>query len=54
MKSVINPKIGTRIRELRHSKGISQENFAKEIGMSRTYFANIELSKRNVSLINID
>lgn len=54
IKSLINPKIGTRIRELRHSKGISQENFAKEIGMSRTYFANIEFGKRNVSLINID
>ena len=51
---MITQKIGTRIRELRHSKGISQENFAKEIGMNRTYFASIELGKRNVSLINIE
>ena len=51
---MITQRIGNRIRELRNCKGISQERFAKEIGMDRTYFASIELGKRNVSIINIE
>ena len=51
---VITQKIGARIRELRTQIGISQEKFAMKIGMDRTYFASVELGKRNVSIVNIE
>ena len=51
---MITQKIGARIRELRTQLGISQEKFAMKIGMDRTYFASVELGKRNVSIVNIE
>ena len=51
---MITDKIGNRIRELRNQMGLSQEKFAKKIGMDRTYFASVELGKRNISIINIE
>ncbi|MBQ8546327.1 MAG: helix-turn-helix transcriptional regulator [Clostridia bacterium] len=51
---MITQKIGARIRELRTQLGISQEKFAMKIGMDRTYFASVELGKRNISIVNIE
>lgn len=51
---MITNKIGNRIRELRVKTGLSQEKFAQKIGMDRTYFASVELGKRNVSIINLE
>lgn len=51
---MITEKIGTRIRELRKKTGLSQEKFATKIGMDRTYFASVELGKRNISIINLE
>ena len=51
---MITQKIGARIRELRTQLGISQEKFATKIGMDRTYFASVELGKRNISIVNIE
>ncbi|OQB14962.1 MAG: anaerobic benzoate catabolism transcriptional regulator [Firmicutes bacterium ADurb.Bin193] len=51
---MITVKIGERIRELRKITGLSQEKFALKIGMDRTYFASVELGKRNVSIINLE
>lgn len=45
--------LGNRIRELRRKTGLSQEKFALQIGMDRTYFASVEAGKRNISLCNI-
>lgn len=52
----LDPKIrvGLRIKELRAELGMSQEAFAYSIEMSRTYFAEVETGKRNVSIENID
>lgn len=47
-------RVGLRIKELRSELGISQETFAYSIGMSRTYFAEVEVGKRNISIRNID
>lgn len=51
----LNPKmrVGLRIKELRSQLGMSQETFAYSIEMSRTYFAEVETGKRNVSIENI-
>ena len=51
---MITDKIGNRIRELRCRTGLSQEKFAQKIGMDRTYFASVELGKRNISIVNIE
>lgn len=51
---MINEQIGLRIRELRKIKGLSQEKFANEIGMDRTYFAGVENGKRNISMLNLE
>ena len=50
---MITVKLGARIKELRNQKGLSQEKFALDIGMDRTYFASVEAGKRNIAIINI-
>ena len=50
----IKLNFGYRVRELRHTLGLSQETFALQIDMDRTYLASIESGKRNVSLENIN
>jgi len=47
-------QLGERIKRLRNELGYSQERFAMLIDMDRTYFATVELGKRNVSLHNIE
>lgn len=44
---------GRRVRELRKSRGLSQEAFAAECGLDRTYVGGIERGERNVALRNI-
>jgi len=51
--AMITVQLGERIRELRQSTGLSQEKFALSIGMDRTYFASVELGKRNIAIINL-
>lgn len=50
----IKVKIGKRLRELRNARGLSQEKFAYECELDRTYIASIEQGKRNVSIVNIE
>ena len=52
--TMITERVGNRIRELRSQTGLSQEKFALKIGMDRTYFASVELGKRNIALKNIE
>ena len=44
---------GSRVRALRKAKKLSQEDFALEIGLDRTYLGGVERGKRNVALLNI-
>ncbi len=46
-------KLGARIRDLRTAKGFSQEDFAAEICLDRTYMGGVERGERNVSTINL-
>ena len=50
---MITVELGKKIKQLRMKKGLSQEKFALEIGMDRTYFASVEAGKRNISICNI-
>jgi transcriptional regulator with XRE-family HTH domain len=47
-------RFGQRVRELRTTKGLSQEAFAAKCGLDRTYISGIERGRRNVSLRNIE
>ena len=51
---MIQKRVGERIRELRTKTGLSQEKFALKIGMDRTYFASVELGKRNIAIMNLE
>ena len=45
--------LGLRIRELRKAKGFSQEGFAAEIGLDRTYMGSVERGERNIATLNL-
>ncbi|WP_368865488.1 helix-turn-helix domain-containing protein [Stenotrophomonas maltophilia] len=46
-------KFGHRVREIRISKGLSQERLAFSSGLDRSYVGGVERGQRNVSLLNI-
>lgn len=46
-------EFGRRVRELRTREGLSQEAFADNCDLDRTYIGGIERGERNVSLRNI-
>lgn len=46
-------KFGKKIRELRKERGFSQEGFADEVGLDRTYMGGIERGERNIATLNI-
>ncbi len=51
---MIEREIGLRIKDLRAEAGISQEKLAFEIGMARSYLAEVETGRRNVSIRNLE
>jgi len=53
MKKNILKKFGENVKQLRKSRGWSQEKLAEEAGLHRTYIGSIERSERNVSLVNV-
>ena len=50
----IQEKFGLLCKKYREEKGISQEKFALKIGMDRTYYASVEMGKRNIAIVNIE
>lgn len=46
-------KLGKKIRELRKEKGFSQESFAYEVGLDRTYMGSVERGERNIATLNL-
>ena len=51
---MIEREIGLRIKDLHAEAGISQEKLAFEIGMARSYLAEVETGRRNVSIRNLE
>lgn len=47
-------RFGDRVRTLRQERGWSQEGFAAECGLDRTYIGGIERGERNLALRNIE
>lgn len=52
--SDVQVRFGTRLREVRQQKGISQEKLAELAGLHRTYVSSVERGERNISLVNIE
>ena len=50
----IRTRFGAAVRARRRVLGLSQERLAERAGLHRTYVAEVELGKRNVSLVNIE
>lgn len=46
-------KIGKLIREARKRQGFSQEDFAAEAGLGRTYVGRVERCEQNISIQNL-
>lgn len=44
---------GLRLKQIRKSKGISQERLMMLTGINRTYISEVERGIRNISLVNI-
>jgi len=49
----ISVAFGNKIRDLRKSRGLSQEAFAGIAELDRSYIGGVERGNRNISLINI-
>ena len=49
----VRKEFGIRVRELRKAAGYSQEGFADECGLHRTYIGAIERGEKNISIDNI-
>lgn len=46
-------RFGARVRALRRAAGYSQEAFALEVGLDRTYMGGVERGERNLALLNV-
>ena len=45
--------LGRRIKELRQTNGYSQEAFAGECGLDRSYYGGVERGERNIAVLNL-
>lgn len=50
----VNEYVGTRIKELRESKGYSQEELSNKLTLTRTSISNIETGRQRLNLKNIE
>jgi transcriptional regulator with XRE-family HTH domain len=50
MENRLQIQFGLRCKDLRLKAGYSQERFANLINMDRSYYASIEVGRRNVTL----
>jgi transcriptional regulator with XRE-family HTH domain len=50
----IRIRVGARIKELRNSLGISQEQLSFRAELDRTYITSVEAGKRNVSIVALE
>lgn len=46
-------RLGQAIRQLRSNEGYSQEAFADEVGIDRSYLGGIERGEHNLALMNL-
>lgn len=47
-------RLGSRIRQLRLRRGWTQVVMAEKVGLDRSFIADVERGKRNISILNLD
>ena len=47
-------RLGHRIRKLRKKRGWTQVEMAEKVGIDRSFLADVERGKRNVSILNVE
>ncbi len=52
--SILNQLMGLKIKEIRNSLSLSQEEFAEKVGLHRTYIGQVERAEKNITLKNIN
>lgn len=50
----IRKRLGANVRRLRQARGLSQEAFADEAGIHRTYVSDIERGARNPTITVVE
>ena len=50
----VGQRLGRNLRRLREAKGLSQEQFADEAGIHRTYVSDLERGSRNPTIRVVD
>lgn len=46
--------LGAQVRDLRRSRGLTQEGLAEKLGVTPRYLAGIERGERNLTLDSVD
>jgi len=54
MEGDLQKTFGRNLRNVRKSKGLSQEHFAELIGVHRTYMGGVERGERNLTLKSVE
>lgn len=54
MEGNLQRRLGRNLRSFREAKGVSQEEFARELGFHRTYLGALERGERNLSLKSVE
>ena len=54
MAEDIRIRFGRRLRKLRTKRGWTQVQMAEKLGLDRSYLADVERGKRNISLVNLE
>lgn len=54
VKETLAARFGKLVRRLREEQGFSQEGFAFQVGLHRTYVGDIERGEKNVTLVTAD
>jgi transcriptional regulator with XRE-family HTH domain len=53
VKADLLARLGDRIRALRGRKGWTQAEMAEKVGLDRSFLADVERGKRNISIMNL-
>ena len=54
MSKPLRSVLGAQLRELRRSRGLTQEGLAEQLGVTPRYLAGIERGERNLTLDSVD
>lgn len=54
MTESLKAVLGAQVRDLRRSRGLTQEKLAEQLEMSPRYLAGIERGERNLTLDSVD